>query len=230
AFVNDKAADAFEKVVDKLLASPQFGERWGRHWLDVARFGESSGKNVNFAYPHAWRYRDYVIAAFNSDKPYDRFVKEQLAGDLLPSANEKEKAEHQIATGFLALGPKDHNERSPLQFAMDVADEQIDVTTQAFLGVTVACARCHDHKFDPIPQKDYYALSGIFRSTEPLYGTFRIIQNNHPSSLIALGPDSGQPKVGEKLTDERKEALKKQLDDLKKERDELFKNRGMGAN
>jgi hypothetical protein len=229
AFVNDQSKDAFDKVVDKLLASPQFGERWGRHWLDVARYGESSGKNVNFAYPHAWRYRDYVIAAFNSDKPYDRFIKEQLAGDLLPSANEKEKAEAQIATGFLALGPKDHNERSPLQFAMDVADEQIDVTTQAFLAVTVGCARCHDHKFDPIPQKDYYALSGIFRSTEPLYGTFRIIQNNHPSSLIALGPDSGQPKVGTKLTDERKETLKKQLDDLKKERDELFKNRGMGG-
>src|SRR5262249_30883572 len=118
-------------------------------------------------------------------------------------------------------------ERSPLQFAMDVADEQIDVTTQAFLGVTVACARCHDHKFDPIPQKDYYALSGIFRSTEPLYGTFRIIQNNHPSSLIALGPESGQQKVGEKWTDAQKESLKKQLDDLKKERDEALKNRGM---
>jgi hypothetical protein len=227
AFVNDQSKDAFEKVVDKLLASPQFGERWGRHWLDVARFGESSGKNVNFAYPHAWRYRDWVIKAFNNDMPYDRFVKEQLAGDLLPAADEKAKAEHQIATGFLAMGPKDHNERSPVQFGMDVADEQIDVTTQAFLGVTVGCARCHDHKFDPIPQKDYYALVGIFRSTETLYGTFRIIQNNHPASLIALGPESGQTKVGEKLTDARKETLKKQLDDLRKERDEAFKNRGM---
>jgi hypothetical protein len=225
AFVNDKSAEAFEKVVDKLLESPQFGERWGQHWLDVARFGESSGKSVNFAYPHAWRYRDYVIAAFNADKPYDRFVKEQLAGDLLPAANDKEKAEHQIATGFLAMGPKDHNEANRQQFDMDLADEQIDSTTQAFLGVTVGCARCHDHKFDPIPQKDYYALAGIFRSTDTQYGTFRIIQNQHPASLIRLTEEMGQTKVGEKMTDTRRDTLKKQLDDLKKERDETFKNR-----
>ncbi len=225
AFVNDQSPQAFEKVVDKLLASPQFGERWGRHWLDIARFGESSGKNVNFAYPHAWRYRDYVIAAFNSDKPYDQFVKEQLAGDLLPAANEKEKAEHEIATGFLAIGPKDHNERSALQFQMDVADEQIDVMSQAFLGITIGCARCHDHKFDPIPQKDYYALAGIFRSTDTMYGTFRILQNNHPSSLIRLTPEMEQTKVGTHLSDTRKESLKKQLDDLKKERDDLIKKR-----
>jgi hypothetical protein len=230
AFVNDQSPDAFEKVVDKLLASPQFGERWGRHWLDVARFAESSGKQVNLAYPHAWRYRDYVIAAFNSDKPYDQFIKEQLAGDLLPFKNEKERAEKQIATAFLAIGPKDHNERSPLQFSMDLADEQIDVTSQAFLGVTVGCARCHDHKFDPIPQKDYYALAGIFRSTDTEYGTFRVIQNNHPSSLIQLKPDSEQTKVGEKLSDTRKEALNKQLADLKKERDDLFKNGAGNAN
>jgi hypothetical protein len=229
AFVNDRSKDAYEKVVDKLLASPQFGERWGRHWLDVARFGESSGKNVNFAYPHAWRYRDWVIKAFNDDLPYDRCVKELLAGDLLPAANEKEKVENQIATGFLAIGPKDHNERSPQQFQMDVADEQIDVTTQAFLAVTVGCARCHDHKFDPIPTKDYYALAGIFRSTETMYGTFRILQNNHPAALIRLDEASGQTKVGEKMTDARKENLKKQLDDLKKERDDAFKNRGAGG-
>ena len=170
AFVNDQSAEAFEKVVDMLLASPRYGERWGRHWLDVARYGESAGKQFNFNFPHACRYRDYVIAAFNSDKPYDRFVKEQLAGDLLPAANEKQKAEMQIATGFLAIGPKDLSERVPLQFTMDLVDEQIDVTTQAFLGLTVGCARCHDHKFDPIPTKDYYALAGIFRSTTTCYG------------------------------------------------------------
>src|SRR5262249_47924371 len=147
----------------------------------------------------------------------------QIAGDLMSGGSEKEKAERQIATGFLAVGPKDHNERSPQQFAVDVADEQIDVTTQAFLGLTVGCARCHDHKFDPIPQKDYYALSGIFRSTETMYGTFRIIQNNHPASLIRLSAEAEQTKVGTKLTDERKESLKKQIDDLKKEREELFK-------
>ena len=231
AFVNDNSPDAFEKVVDKLLASPQFGERWGRHWLDVVRFAESSGKTVNFSYPHAWRYRDYVIGAFNSDRAYDRFVKEQLAGDLLRTGTEKEKADAQVATGFLAIGPKDHNERSQLQFAMDIADEQIDVTSQAFLGVTVGCARCHDHKFDPIPQKDYYAMAGIFRSTDTLYGTFRVIQNNHPSTLIRLSAESEQTKFGDKLSNTRRESLEKQLADLKKERDELFKKGGMaGAN
>ena len=133
AFVNDSSAQAFEKVVDKLLASPQYGERWGRHWLDVARFAESSGKQVNLAYPHAWRYRDYVIAAFNSDKPYDRFVKEQIAGDLIPGGSDMEKADEQIATGFLAIGRQGSQRTVAAQFAMDLADEQIDVTTQAFL-------------------------------------------------------------------------------------------------
>ena len=129
----------------------------------MARFAESSGKQVNFNYPHAWRYRDYVIAAFNTDKPYNRFIKEQIAGDLLPAADLAQRAEQTIATGFLAIGPKSHVEPNPLQFQMDLADEQIDVTSQAFLGLTVACARCHDHKFDPIPTRDYYAMAGIFR-------------------------------------------------------------------
>ena len=139
-------------MVDRLLASPAFGERWGRHWLDVARYAESSGKQANLTYPHAWRYRDYVIDAFNADKPYDRFVDEQIAGDLLPAEDDRQRAERAIATGFLAIGPKSHNERTRLQFELDLVDEQIDATTQAFLGLTVACARCHDHKFDPIPQ------------------------------------------------------------------------------
>ena len=140
AFVKDASPGAFEKVVDRLLASPQFGERWGRHWLDVARFAESSGKQANMAYPHAWRYRDYVIAAFNADKPYDQFVREQLAGDLLPAESDRQKAEQLVATGFLAIGSKNHNDRSRQQFLMDLADEQIDATTTAFLGMTVACA------------------------------------------------------------------------------------------
>jgi cytochrome c553 len=223
AFVKDASEKAFEKVVDRLLQSPRFGERFGRHWLDVARYAETSGKAVNLSYPHAWRYRDWVIAAFNADKPYDQFVKEQLAGDLLPSSNAQEKAERQIATGFLALGPKLHNERNRLQFEMDVVDEQIDATTQAFLGLTVACARCHDHKFDPVPQKDYYALAGIFRSTETLYGTIRLIQNAHPSALATLGADSGQPAGVEKLSPRGRETLTRQLDRLKQRRDELRK-------
>src|SRR5262249_8293775 len=156
------------------------GERWGRHWLDVARYGETSGRQINFNYPHAWRYRDYVILAFNADKPFDRFVREQIAGDLLPAADARQRGEQQIATGFLAIGAKPHSERNQLQFEMDVVDEQIDATSQAFLGLTIACARCHDHKFDPIAQKDYYALAGIFRSSETCYGTIRVIQSFHP--------------------------------------------------
>jgi cytochrome c553 len=162
---------AIESLVDRLLASPQFGERWGRHWLDVARYAESTGRERNFTFPEAYRYRDYVIAALNADKPYDEFLREQIAGDLLPHRSDDERNEHLIATGFLALGPKGLNEKNREQFRMDLIDEQIDTTTRAVLGVTVACARCHDHKFDPIPQKDYYAVAGIFRSTDTHFGT-----------------------------------------------------------
>ncbi|MEQ1851241.1 MAG: DUF1549 domain-containing protein, partial [Chthoniobacteraceae bacterium] len=157
--------------VDKLLASPQFGERWGRHWLDVARYAESSGKDVNIAFPHAWRYRDYVIASFNEDKPYDQFLREQIAGDLLPASSDARRAQQLVATGFLAIGPKGLNEQNPRQFCLDLADEQVDTVSQAILGVTISCARCHDHKFDPISQREYYALAGIFLSTDTKYGT-----------------------------------------------------------
>src|SRR5205085_2154742 len=109
----------------------------------------------NIAYPHAWRYRDYVIASFNADKPYDRFLREQIAGDLLPAKNDQERARNLIATGYLALGAKSQNEQNGRQFALDVADEQIDAISQGILGMTVACARCHDHKFDPISQREY---------------------------------------------------------------------------
>ncbi len=218
AFVADSKPDAFEKVVDKLLASPKFGERWGRHWLDVARYAESSGRAVNMNYPHAWRYRDYVIGAFNSDKPYDQFIKEQLAGDLMTSSDPKVKAERIVATGFLAIGAKTLNENNGTQFELDVADEQIDVTTQAFLGITAACARCHDHKFDPIPTRDYYALAGIFRSTETCYGTIRFIQSNKPSPTITLPKGCGLPAgTDEKLTADGKARIEKQIEDLNKQ-------------
>jgi len=170
AFLSDKSPDAFAQVVDRLLASPHFGERWGRHWLDVARYAESSGMTRNFVYYYAWRYRDYVINAFNQDKPYNQFVAEQLAGDLLPANSPQQRDEHLIATGFLAIGPKDFNEKNPQQFLANNVDEQIDTTTKAFLATTVSCARCHDHKFDPIPTAEYYSLAGIFRSTNELSG------------------------------------------------------------
>ena len=166
AFMADNSDRAYSKVVERLLESDRFGERWGRHWLDVVRYSDTIGRTRNLPFPMAWRYRDYVIQAFNSDKPFDRFVQEQVAGDLLPYNSHQERIEKQIATGFLALGAHDLNEPDPKQFDMDVADEMINVTTRSMLALSVGCARCHDHKFDPIPTKDYYALAGIFRSTE----------------------------------------------------------------
>ena len=161
-----KPQAALEKLVDRLLASPAFGERWGRHWLDLARFGESTGSARNLPYPHAWRYRDYVIDAFNNDKPYDQFLREQIAGDLIKDEGGRMKDENLIATGFLAIGVKDVNQRFKVRFVMDNIDEQIDAVTRTVLALTASCARCHDHKFDPISTLDYYALAGIFHSSE----------------------------------------------------------------
>jgi hypothetical protein len=166
AFLSDNSPDTLAKVVDRLLASPAFGERWGRHWLDVARYGESTGSSRNVPYPHAWRYRDYVIDAVNADKPYDQFIREQIAGDLLPAENQQQRDQQRIATGFLALGVKDVNQRFKVRFTMDNIDEQIDTVSRSLLALTASCARCHDHKFDPIPTSDYYALAGIFHSTD----------------------------------------------------------------
>ncbi len=162
---------AIESTIDLLLESQQFGERWGKHWLDVARYAESNGMGSNQSYPHAWRYRDYVIDSINGDKPWNQFIQEQLAGDLLPSSSEREQQEKMIATGFLAVGPKNFREKSTKQFTMDMVDEQINSTTKAFLGLTVSCARCHDHKTDPIPTADYYSMAGIFLSSDTYYGT-----------------------------------------------------------
>ncbi|MEO6742381.1 MAG: PSD1 and planctomycete cytochrome C domain-containing protein [Chthoniobacteraceae bacterium] len=214
---------ALGKWVDKLLASPQFGERWGRHWLDVARYAESSGKDVNIAFPHAWRYRDYVIAAFNQDKPYDQFLREQLAGDLLPSSGASEKTEHMVATGFLAIGPKGLNEQNPRQYCLDLADEQVDTVSQALLGLTISCARCHDHKFDPISQREYYGLAGIFLSTDTLIGTASGIQNRHATELVEL--PKGAATTGKTISPADLEKMKKRLDDLKKEQREMLASR-----
>jgi hypothetical protein len=156
---------------DELLASPRFGEKWGRHWLDVARFGESSGGEANISFPYAWRYRDYVIDAVNADVPYNRFLTEQIAGDLLPYKNESERARLLIATGFLAVGPKNLGQSDPRQFRADVVDEQINALSRGVMASSVACARCHNHKFDPFSMQDYYALAGIFDSTKTFFGT-----------------------------------------------------------
>lgn len=169
-FLNDTSPQAYERLIDRLLKLPQYGETWGRHWLDLARYADSNGLDINLTFYNAWRYRDYVIQAFNKDKPYDQFIREQIAGDLLPYENDDELSRNIIATGFLAMGAKMLSERDKEKLRMDVVDEQIDVTGRAFMGMTLGCARCHDHKFDPIPMSDYYALAGIFRSTETVHG------------------------------------------------------------
>jgi len=193
AFVVDSSPTAVADLVDRLMASSAFGERWARHWLDVARYAESNGKEANFPYPHAWRYRDWVIEAFNADLPYDEFLRQQIAGDLLRHDGPRDQGRKIVATGFLALGPKGLNERDRRQFEMDLIDEQIDVVSQAMLGLTLACARCHDHPFDAVTQRDYYALAGIFLSTDTLYGTYQQQQNAHASTLIELDANAGLP-------------------------------------
>ncbi len=160
AFLNDDSPDAFAKVIDRLLASPQYGVRWGRHWLDIARYGEDQAHSFQpRLYPNGFRYRDWVAAAFNSDMPYDQFLMNQIAGDLLDAPG---KPDRLAALGFFAIGPVYYGD--PKKF--DQIDDRIDTLTRGVLGLTVACARCHDHKFDPIPTTDYYALAGVFAGSE----------------------------------------------------------------
>ncbi len=177
---------ALASEVDRLLASPRFGERWGRHWLDVARFGESSGKEANIPFPHAWRYRDYVIDSMNADVPIDRFFTEQLAGDLLPYESDVERTRLLIATGYLAVGTKNLSESNEKQFQADIYDEQIDSMSRGMLASSVACARCHDHKFDPFAMRDYYSLVGIFGSTKTYFGTFVSPASQQGGELMPL--------------------------------------------
>ncbi len=170
-FVEDNAAGAYERLVDRLLASPRYGERWARHWLDVVRFGETHGFETNRERPHAWRYRDYVIEAFNADKPYDQFVREQLAGDAYGE---------DAATGFLVAGPydlvKSQDVNLTLMQRQDELADMINTTGTTFVGLTLGCARCHNHKFDPVTQRDYYAMQAVFAGVE---------HGDRPTSLSA---------------------------------------------
>ena len=205
AFAADDSPDAFAKAIERFLASPRYGERWGRHWLDIARYADSNGMDENLAHGNAYRYRDYVVAAFNSDKPFDKFVLEQLAGDLLPAEGSEELAHEQlVATGFLSIGPKMLAEDDPAKMEMDIVDEQLDTAGRAFLGMTFGCARCHDHKFDPFTTADYYALAGIFKSTKTM-DHFKVVARWHERSIA--------PKS---LSDER-DAAEKQLLEKKAE-------------
>lgn len=214
--------EKLETTVDELLRSPRFGERWGRHWLDVARYAESNGRESNLTFPHAWRYRDYVIDAVNADVPFDRFITEQIAGDLLPAQGDAERARLLIATGFLALGPKGLNEMNPAQFAADVADEQLDTVTRAVLASSVACARCHDHKTEPFSMEDYYALAGIFKSTQTFYGNWIDSENNNHGHLIRLPKLPGHVIPNRAVTEDRVKQLKNDL--AKLNADEIAQN------
>jgi hypothetical protein len=173
AFEKDTSPQAFEKIVDRLLGTRAFGERWARHWLDLVGYADQIGTSNNIFAEHAWRYRDYVIDAIHRDKPFDRFIREQIAGDHLPNQTVEQRAASLVATGFLVLGDIEIVEADKAKLRVDIADQQLRKVSKAFLGMSVGCARCHDHKFDPIPQTDYYAMAGYFYSSSSVYKTKR---------------------------------------------------------
>jgi hypothetical protein len=241
AFLADQSPDAFSKLVDRLLASRAYGERWGRHWLDVVRYADTSGCNGDFPAPEAWRYRNYVIDSFNADKPYDQFLREQIAGDLLPAESEEKRYGQIVATGYLPISRRFSSVAE--EFHLTIEDT-IDNLGKAVLGLTVSCARCHDHKFDPIPQTDYYALYGIFQSTKYAFPGTEVYR--HPQDLVPLVPRERLEKELRPLLskmeemdaemlrlytayakldthDPEKGKLKSRFDQLQRERDELVK-------
>ena len=210
AFVRGFAANPqaeYGRLIERLLASPQYGERWGRHWLDVARYADSNGLDENVAYGNAWRYRDYVVAALNRDLPYDEFLLEQLAGDLLDAPDDATRHRRLVATGFLALGPKVLAEVDERKMEMDIIDEQLDTVGRSLLGLTLGCARCHDHKFDPLEIKDYYGLAGVFKSTKTMEH-FKKIARWHEN------PIATKAELDAKATHEQ--AVKREKDEIQK--------------
>lgn len=221
AFLAEDSPDAFVKVIDRLLASPHYGERWGRHWLDIARYADSSGKDENHACANAFRFRDYVVASFNKDKPYDLFLREQLAGDLMSASSDTHRYELITATGFLQLGPKALAEQDKEKLLMDIVDEQLDVVSRGMLGVTLTCARCHDHKLEPLTMVDYYAMAGILKSTKTM-GDLDFVSNWKETYL-------GKPDAIQRLEDhdkkikENAEAIKQQKKSAQPDRDEVLK-------
>ncbi len=219
SFLADDSADAFSKVVDRLLASPHYGERWGRHWLDLVRYSDSAGDSADYPIPQIYLYRNYVIDAFNEDKPYDQFIREQIAGDLLTGRTAEERWEQVIATGYLAVARR-FSVRPERMMHLTIGDS-IDNLGKTFLGLTVACARCHDHKYDPISNKDYYALYGIFDSTRYPFAGSENIQNQ--MDLVTRLPE---PQVDEILKPFRENLapLQEKIEQLEKERDALQKN------
>ena len=216
AFVHDSSPAGFETVIDRLLASPRYGERWGRHWLDLARYADTAGESADYPIPQACLYRDYVIAAFNRDKPYDQFLREQIAGDLLPGPADAGKEERIIATGFLSLARRFGVE--PDNAPHLTIEDTLDTLGRSVLGLSLSCARCHDHKYDPIPTSDYYGLYGIFKSTRFPY----------PGSEEKKGPRDFIPLMSQVEIDallkpyhEKLNVLQAEVDRLEKEKDSL---------
>jgi cytochrome c553 len=205
AFLADTSAEAHQRVIDRLLASPQYGVRWGRFWLDVVRYADSNGLDENIAHGTAWRYRNYVIDSWNEDKAYDRFLTEQIAGDLLSAETRPQRIAQLTATAFLAMGPKVLAEVDERKMEMDIIDEQLDTLGKAFLGMTFGCARCHDHKFDPISTRDYYGLAGVFKSTHTM-DSFTKIAKWHENE-IATEQEEAERKTKENEIAELKSRL-----------------------
>ena len=212
---------AYENLINRLLASPAYGERWARHWLDVARYADSNGLDENVAFGTAWRYRDYVVNALNKDKPYDQFLREQLAGDLLQSPDQSTRNERLIATGFLNLGPKILAEVDAKKMEMDIIDEQIDTVGRSVLGLTLGCARCHNHKFDPVTIDDYYGLAGIFQSTKSMENFIKLAR--WYENPLASPEEIARKAEADKKIAALREAIKKIKDpaELKKKNDEV---------
>ena len=223
AFLSDERPDAWGRLIDELLQSPRYGERWGRHWLDVARYADTNGMDEDIAHPSAWRYRDYVIRSFNKDKPFDRFIVEQLAGDLLPAKDLVQKREQMAGLGFLSVGPKMLACDDPDKMRRDIVDEQMDTMGRAFLGMTIGCARCHDHKIDPISIKDYYGLAGIFMSTKTLtkysvvaeFHEHDLTKEEHQKKWLEVRRLEGEQKKKETPKD-KKDKLAEEITALKK--------------
>ena len=203
AFLKNPSENAYQQVIEKLLASPQYGERWGRHWLDLARYADSGGYEFDYDRPHAWRYRDWVIKSFNADLPYDQFIRLQLAGEQLKSGDSANCSECLIPTGFLRNGPTVDNADNE-QTRSDELDDMVATTSSVFLGLTVGCARCHDHKYDPIPQKDYYRMQAAFfpfKKTE---------------KLLATDEEVSAHKAANKVVDEKVRPFKAQISAIEK--------------
>ena len=219
-FELDPSRENWEAFVDQWLTSNEFGERWGRHWLDIVRYSDSSGGGRALPFPDAWRFRDYVIDAFAKDRPLNELIKAHIAGDLLPYETQKERSENLIATGFLVMGPNNYENQNKAELDFEIIDEQIDTIGRAFMGQTIACSRCHDHKFDPIPTKDYYSLAGIFLST-------RSVKHSNVSAWhLEPVPPSKEAKRAIEDYEEEKAAAEAEVVTFKKELASLGRGAG----